>query len=267
MPVTFDWNHCPDCGAELDTGYECNGCEADWSIFINCVSASQSPQPPVGEVDDIVRELAPVIAFLSVPSRYEMRAAVTRAIAALTRQPAGAIEIAAIELRHVASTLRHADLEHSAKAVERAIAALTRQQGEWIAWKPGDALPADGMYWCAFTPSYGNWNGETPTAAFRPASFFSAGCLRLLLHPTSTTVHRRGQTADARGRPRCSAPRRRRIEIRRGPASAERRAVLLSRQRGRPILRRCAALAGASGSSRIRASTRHRRGQGGIDGR
>lgn len=24
------WDHCPTCGRELDTGWECNGCGLDW---------------------------------------------------------------------------------------------------------------------------------------------------------------------------------------------------------------------------------------------
>lgn len=28
-----EWNHCPACGHDLDTGYECNYCGLDWLAF------------------------------------------------------------------------------------------------------------------------------------------------------------------------------------------------------------------------------------------
>jgi hypothetical protein len=27
------WDHCPSCGRELDTGWECNGCGLDWMAW------------------------------------------------------------------------------------------------------------------------------------------------------------------------------------------------------------------------------------------
>jgi hypothetical protein len=41
------------------------------------------------------------------------------------------------------------DLEH-ARAVLAARLTSPQRQGEWIAWKPGDAMPEDAMYWTAW---------------------------------------------------------------------------------------------------------------------
>lgn len=47
MSTERQWEYCPTCGNELDTGYECLSCELDWRPWVMTLLADADESEPV----------------------------------------------------------------------------------------------------------------------------------------------------------------------------------------------------------------------------
>lgn len=50
------FTHCPTCGGDLDTGWECTQCQADWEVVVAAIKGEAAPASPCRE--DLVEALA-----------------------------------------------------------------------------------------------------------------------------------------------------------------------------------------------------------------